>query len=61
MDKVSLELGSGGKLMRDFIDTHIVGNFDNPFLDELMDSAHLPEKIGFRTDSYVVDPIFFPG
>ena len=61
MDNVSLELGSGGKLMRDFIDTHIVGNFDNPFLDELMDSAHLPEKIAFTTDSYVVDPIFFPG
>ena len=61
MDKVSLELGSGGKLMRDFIDTHIVKNFANPFLDELLDSAHLPQKIAFTTDSYVVDPIFFPG
>ncbi|MGB6867833.1 MAG: hydrogenase expression/formation protein HypE [Candidatus Aminicenantaceae bacterium] len=61
MDKVSLELGSGGKLMRDFIDTHIVKNFKNPFLDELLDSAHLPQKIAFTTDSYVVDPIFFPG
>jgi hydrogenase expression/formation protein HypE len=61
MDKVSLELGSGGKLMRDFIDEHIVKNFANPFLDELSDSAHLPQKIAFTTDSYVVDPIFFPG
>ncbi len=61
MDKVSLELGSGGKLMRDFIDKHIVRNFENPFLDELMDAAHLPQKIAFTTDSYVVDPIFFPG
>lgn len=61
MDKVSLELGSGGKLMRDFIDTHIVKNFANPFLDELLDSAHLPQNIAFTTDSYVVDPIFFPG
>jgi len=61
MDKVSLELGSGGKMMRDFIDEHIVKNFANPFLDELLDSAHLPEKIAFTTDSYVVDPIFFPG
>jgi hydrogenase expression/formation protein HypE len=61
MDKVSLELGSGGKLMRDFIDTFIVKNFANPFLDELLDSAHLPPDIAFTTDSYVVDPIFFPG
>jgi len=61
MDKVSLELGSGGKLMRDFIDTFIVKNFENPFLNELLDSAHLPQNIAFTTDSYVVDPIFFPG
>ncbi len=61
MTKVSLELGSGGKLMRDFIDQHIVKTFKNPFLDELSDSAHLPHQIAFTTDSYVVDPIFFPG
>lgn len=59
--KVSLELGSGGKLMRDFIAEHIVKNFKNPLLDELSDSAHLPNQIAFTTDSYVVDPIFFPG
>jgi len=61
MKKVSLELGSGGKLMRDFIDQHIVKTFKNPFLDELSDSALLPNRIAFTTDSYVVDPIFFPG
>ncbi len=59
--KVSLELGSGGKLMRDFIAQYIVKTFKNPFLDELSDSAHLPHQIAFTTDSYVVDPIFFPG
>jgi hydrogenase expression/formation protein HypE len=59
--KVSLELGSGGKMMRDFIDQHIVKTFKNPFLDELADSAHLPNRLAFTTDSYVVDPIFFPG
>ena len=59
--KVSLELGSGGRLMRDFIAQHIVKTFKNPFLDELSDSAHLPDQIAFTTDSYVVDPIFFPG
>jgi len=61
MKKVSLELGSGGKLMRDFIDQHIVKSFKNPILDELSDSAHLPNRLAFTTDSYVVDPIFFPG
>ncbi len=61
MDKVSLEVGSGGKLMRDFIDTYIMKTFDNPVLRGLPDSAHLPGKIAFTTDSYVVDPIFFPG
>ena len=61
MKKVSLELGSGGKLMRDFIDQHIVKSFKNPILDELSDSALLPNQMAFTTDSYVVDPIFFPG
>ncbi|MFQ5721511.1 MAG: hydrogenase expression/formation protein HypE [Candidatus Aminicenantales bacterium] len=61
MKKVSLELGSGGKLMRDFISTHIIKNFNNPYLNELTDASHLPPGIAFTTDSYVVDPIFFPG
>ena len=47
--------------MRDFIDNYIVGCFDNPLLSPLSDSALLPEGIAFTTDSYVVDPIFFPG
>ena len=61
MKKVSLELGSGGKMMRDFIDQNIVKSFKNPILDELADSALLPNQMAFTTDSYVVDPIFFPG
>jgi hydrogenase expression/formation protein HypE len=58
---VSLELGSGGKRMRDFIARHIVPSFHNPFLDDLGDATHLPMGVAFTTDSYVVDPIFFPG
>ena len=58
---ISLELGSGGKLMRDFIARHIVPCFRNPFLDDLGDASHLPMRIALTTDSYVVDPIFFPG
>jgi hydrogenase expression/formation protein HypE len=61
MDRVSLELGSGGKLMRDFIARQIVPAFKNPCLEALADASHLPSGIAFTTDSYVVDPIFFPG
>lgn len=61
MDKVSLEVGSGGRMMREFIDEMIVKTFDNPLLHDLSDSAHLPLGVAFTTDSYVVDPIFFPG
>ena len=61
MKQVSLELGSGGKLMRDFISQRILPTFDNPFLHELSDASLLPGGIAFTTDSYVVDPIFFPG
>lgn len=58
---IPLELGSGGKTMRDFIARHIVPSFGNPLLDDLGDSSHLPMGVAFTTDSYVVDPIFFPG
>ncbi len=61
MKKVSLELGSGGRLMRDFIAGHILPSFSNPILAELSDAALLPGGIAFTTDGYVVDPLFFPG
>jgi hydrogenase expression/formation protein HypE len=59
--KISLELGSGGRLMRDFIAGTIVPSFGDPLLGELGDAVHLPGGIAFTTDSYVVDPLFFPG
>jgi len=49
-----------GKLIRDLI----VKELSNPILDRLDDAAciNLPEQdIVFTTDSYVVEPIFFPG
>ncbi|MEW5901992.1 MAG: hydrogenase expression/formation protein HypE, partial [Acidobacteriota bacterium] len=60
-DQISLEVGSGGRLMRDFITRRIVPTFDNPVLCKLADASHLPSGIAFTTDSYVVEPIFFPG
>ncbi len=61
MKKVSLELGSGGRLMRDFIRDHILASFDNRLLGPLSDASLLPGGLAFTTDSYVVDPLFFPG
>jgi len=61
MDKVSLELGSGGRTMRDFIARTIVPVLGNPRLRKLLDASHIPGGFAFTTDSYVVDPIFFPG
>lgn len=64
MDKIELAHGSGGILMREFIENEIKKRFKNPFLEKLLDSAILSnknKKIAFTTDSYVVSPIFFPG
>ncbi|MBM3297551.1 MAG: hydrogenase expression/formation protein HypE [Candidatus Aminicenantes bacterium] len=59
--RISLELGSGGRLMREFLRTHILGSFRSPLLRNLPDAAHLPRETALTTDGYVVDPIFFPG
>jgi len=61
MSRISLELGGGGKTMRDFISGRIVPAFKNPILAGLLDAGHLPSGYAFTTDGYVVDPIFFPG
>jgi hydrogenase expression/formation protein HypE len=61
MNRISLELGGGGKSMRDFIAGRIVPAFKNPLLAALLDASHLPSGFAFTTDGYVVDPIFFPG
>ncbi len=64
MDKILLSHGSGGKLMHELVDSLFIKRFDNPALRERGDSAVLNicgRKMAFTTDSYVVDPIFFPG
>ncbi|MCX8161135.1 MAG: hydrogenase expression/formation protein HypE [Candidatus Saccharicenans sp.] len=61
MKKVSLEMGSGGRLMQEFINEKLLPLFKNPYLKVLHDSALLPDSLALTTDSYTVDPIFFPG
>lgn len=61
---VQLGHGSGGKMMHDLIEKLIVWAFDNPALRRLDDQAVLEianARLAFSTDSYVIDPIFFPG
>ena len=63
-DRVLLGHGSGGKLTGELIEKLIVPAFANPALDALDDQAVLAVpagRIAFTTDSYVVNPIFFPG
>ncbi len=66
---VTLAHGSGGKAMRDLIDDVFVCAFDNAALAPLEDQARFDlaalqaegDRLAFTTDSYVVDPLFFPG
>lgn len=63
-DRILLSHGSGGELTHRLIQELFVRHFDNDRLRPLSDSAMLGECTGkmlFTTDSYVVDPIFFPG
>lgn len=62
--QVLLGHGSGGQLSHDLIKNIFVKHFDNPILQKQTDSALLEinaSNISFTTDSYVVDPLFFPG
>ncbi|MBU0881437.1 MAG: hydrogenase expression/formation protein HypE [Candidatus Omnitrophica bacterium] len=64
MDRITLGHGSGGRQMHKLIDSLFLKAFSNPILNQKRDSAVLNignKKIAFTTDSYVVDPIFFPG
>jgi hydrogenase expression/formation protein HypE len=76
VDRVTLAHGGGGKAMKDLIDDVFVSAFDPegrgagraPGGDGLEDQARLPlaelgagDRLAFTTDSFVVDPLFFPG
>ena len=64
MDEIiTLDYGSGGKKTARLVEKLIVPALSNPALDALGDGAIVEgaEKLAFSTDSFVVDPIFFPG
>lgn len=63
-DTVQLAHGGGGRLMRELIEQVFAAAFDNPVLAARHDSAVVPveaARLAMTTDSYVVDPLFFPG
>ncbi len=63
-DTILLGHGSGGKLSHELIDKLFARHFDNPVLNRQSDSAILETEnthLAFTTDSFVVEPLFFPG
>ncbi len=66
---VTLAHGGGGRAMKDLIDDVFVAAFDNAALAPLEDQARFDlaalaargDRLAFTTDSFVVDPLIFPG
>ena len=63
-EQILLDHGSGGKIAHRLTTDLILPAFTNPALAALDDGAKLDingNRLAFSTDTYVVDPIFFPG
>ncbi|ROQ93340.1 hydrogenase maturation carbamoyl dehydratase HypE [Desulfosoma caldarium] len=59
-----LDHGSGGRATHELVTRFFAPLLSNPFLDAMNDSAvmdFLGDRLAFTTDSYVVDPVIFPG
>lgn len=62
--EIVLAHGSGGTLSRQLVEKMILPQFRNELLEPLHDGAIFSlgeQRFAFTTDSYVVNPIFFPG
>ncbi len=63
-DHILLDHGGGGKISHSLITETMLPIFDNTIISRLDDGAIFKiedKQFAFSTDSYVVDPIFFPG
>lgn len=63
-EQIVLGHGSGGKMSHRLIQQMVLPLFKNEFLEPLHDGAVLTingTRLAFSTDSFVVNPIFFPG
>lgn len=61
--KITMVHGSGGRATGELIGELFAKEFDNEILNQMEDSAvvDVTKKIAMTTDSFVVDPLFFPG
>ncbi len=62
--RVTMAHGSGGRLSRELIQDLVLKHFGHPTLHRLEDSALFEVdgvRLAFTTDSYVIQPLFFPG
>lgn len=62
-ERITLAQGAGGRASQELMHKVIQPYFSNPILDIMHDGAALPAlgAMAFTTDSYVVNPRFFPG
>lgn len=63
-DKILLAHGSGGRASHELINELFLPSFANEALSKLNDQAVLEIegiRLAYTTDSYIVNPIFFPG
>ena len=63
-ERIQIDHGAGGRASHDLVAKTFMPALANPILKELNDSALLnfqDVRLAISTDSYVVDPIFFPG
>lgn len=63
-ETIQLDHGSGGRAMHELVRDIFAKAFANPYLQEMNDSALVTVEAGqiaMTTDSYVVEPIIFPG
>ena len=63
-DKIELTHGNGGKKTQQLIKTIFQKKFSNTALDQMLDAAILEvegTRLAFTTDSFVINPLFFPG
>lgn len=63
-NKILLAHGSGGRLTHNLIKNIFAKHFNNEYISPLLDSALIElssKNIALTTDSYVINPINFPG
>ena len=63
-NEIVLAHGSGGKRSHQLMEKMVLPQFRNELLEPLHDGAIFSiggQRVAFSTDSYVVNPIFFPG